>query len=510
MAAESFTAAPGAQTGRWQEDPYALKALGDLEYCTGLNRFVFHRYAMQPWTNRWPGMTMGQWGFHFDRTETWWNQGKAWIDYVSRAQFMLQQGRYVAEAAYFNGESAPSEMREGNPPLPAGYEFDAINSDVLMHHAKVKDGRLNLDGGASYAVLVLPPNDANLTPPLLGRIGDFIRAGLTVVGERPHYSPSLQDFPHCDAQVNSLAKKLWGKCDGDRIKENVVGKGRVTWGKPLTDVFTELNLPPDFEFQGHDADSKIIYCHRQTGDAEIYFVSNQRQQFDLAECSFRITGKTPELWNAETGDIQTAPVWREENGRTIVPVQFDPSGSIFVVFRDKSQAAHLVSVKHQKTGFAGKPKHVELRIVKATYGFFPPSGQSWTDVTKKVQALVAKGTLEIAANNDFAGDDPAPNVPKQLRVGFSVNGQPQSEVAKENDTLALPPDAVVTNAVYGKLAVKNQTMDLTKKLALLVADGQLNVRADSALAGRDPANEVPKELRVEYMLNGVAKHITVQ
>ena len=107
VAAESFTAAPGPQAGRWLEDPYGLKTLGDLMFCQGLNRYVFHRYAMQPWTNRWPGMTMGQWGFHFDRTVTWWQQGKAWIDYIAHCEFMLQQGRAVADAAYFTGESAP-------------------------------------------------------------------------------------------------------------------------------------------------------------------------------------------------------------------------------------------------------------------------------------------------------------------------------------------------------------------------------------------------------------------
>ena len=238
VGAESFTAAPGAGTGRWLEDPYSLKALGDLEYCTGLNRFIFHRYAMQPWTNRWPGMTMGQWGFHFDRTETWWQQGKAWIDYVSRCQFLLQQGRYVADAAYFNGESAPSEMREGQPPLPPGYEFDAVNADVLLHHARVKNGRLNLDGGASYAVLILPPNDANVTPRLLDRIADFVRAGLTVVGARPQHSPSLENYPRCDREVAALAKKLWGPCDGSKVTENPVGQGRVAWGEPLDRLFS--------------------------------------------------------------------------------------------------------------------------------------------------------------------------------------------------------------------------------------------------------------------------------
>ena len=163
VGAESFTAAP-QRAGRWQEDPYSLKALGDLMYCQGLNRYVFHRYAMQPWTNRWPGMTMGQWGFHFERTETWWHPGKAWIDYISHCQFLLQQGRFVADAAYFTGESAPVEMRLGDPKLPAGYDYDAINADVLLHGATVKNGRITLASGANYAALILPAADPDMTP----------------------------------------------------------------------------------------------------------------------------------------------------------------------------------------------------------------------------------------------------------------------------------------------------------------------------------------------------------
>lgn len=508
VGAESFTAGPGADHGRWLDTPYSLKALGDMEYCTGLNRFIFHRYAMQPWTNRWPGMTMGQWGIHLDRTETWWDQGRAWISYASRCQFLLQQGRYVADAAYFIGESAPSEMPSCHPSLPPGYEYDAINADVLLHHARVKEGRLNLDSGANYAVLILPPENPNMTPPLLDRIHEFVRDGLTIVGPRPQYSPSLEDYPRCDKEVKRLAEKMWGDCDGAKVMEHVYGKGRVTWGEPLINILEKLNLPPDFEFQSADAASKIIYCHRQLPEADIYFVSNQRQSFDAAECSFRVTGKMPELWNAETGGMQPAPIWREENGRTIVPLQFDPAGSVFVVFRDKPQGGHLVAIEQAKMEAAAEPKRAELRIVKAAYGFFPPP-KPWVDVTAKVEALVAKGTLDVPAENDFAGDDPAPNFTKQLRVEYSLNGQPGSDVAKENELLSLPEGVIVTKAVYGQLGTKSEAADVTEKLASLITDGQLNVRVENALAGRDPAIDVPKELRVDYTLDGVAKHVTV-
>jgi hypothetical protein len=510
VGAESFTAAPGADHGRWLDTPYSLKALGDLEYCTGLNRYIFHRYAMQPWMNRWPGMTMGQWGIHFDRTETWWTQGKAWIDYVSRCQFLLQQGRYVADAAYFVGESVPSEMPSCRPELPPGYQYDAINADVLLHRAAVKGGRLNLESGASYAVLILPPENPNMTPELLERIRGFVHDGLTVVGGRPQYSPSLENFPRCDARVRSMAGKMWGKCDGFKITEHVYGKGRIVWGEPMTNVLAGLNLPADFGFKGHDENSNLIYCHRQLPEADIYFVSNQRHRFDSAECDFRCGGRVPELWNPQTGVMQPAPVWREENGRTIVPLQFDPAGSVFVVFRQKPQAGHFVAVEFQKTGAPEIPKHVELHILSAVYGASQAPGQTWMDVTMKVQSLVTKGTLKIPAENGLAGDDPAPDLHKQLRVEYTLNGQPQSAVAEENAMVSLPPSAVVTKAVYGKLATSNnQTVDLTRKLSLSVADGEMNVPINNALAGGDPAPNTPKELRVDYMLDGVVKHISV-
>ena len=128
-------------------------------------------------------------------------QGKPWIDYITHCQFLLQQGRAVADAAYFTGESAPVEMRAGNPALPAGYDYDAVNADVLLHGATVKNGRITLASGASYAVLILPPDDVNMTPQMLECLRKLVRAGATVVGPRPQHSPSLADYPKCDAQV---------------------------------------------------------------------------------------------------------------------------------------------------------------------------------------------------------------------------------------------------------------------------------------------------------------------
>jgi hypothetical protein len=318
VGAEAFTSCP--PTLPWANDPFSIKALGDLTFSQGLNRFYFHRYALQPWTNRWPGMTMGENGFEFERTQTWWAQGKPWIEYITRCHFLLQQGRAVADAAYFTGEGAPSQMRIGNPKPPAGYDYDAVNTDVLMNGATVRNGRIVLKSGASYAVLILPEDNTTTTPEFLRCLQNLVNSGATVTGPRPQRSPSLTGYPSCDQTVEKMASELWDKT-------------RIVSGKSLEQIFASQNLRPDFEFTGSRPDSKLVYCHRIDGDTDIYFVSNQTYQSDSAECTFRVTGKTPELWHPDTGKITPAPAWTDHDGRTTVHLDFDPAGSVFVIFR---------------------------------------------------------------------------------------------------------------------------------------------------------------------------------
>ena len=480
--AESFTA--GADNGRWQNDPYSLKTLGDLMYSQGLNRYVFHRYAMQPWTNRWPGMTMGEYGFHFERTETWWHPGKAWIDYISHCQFLLQQGRAIADAAYFTGETAPVEMRQGKPALPAGYDYDAVNADVLLHGAKVKHGRITLASGASYAVLILPPGDPDMTPPVLRRIRELVRDGAIVVGQRPQHSPSLADFPACDAQVKKLADELWGQCDGTHVLENTDGEGRIVWGQPLADVFAAQNLKPDFEFTNTTGSSRLVYAHRATGDADIYFVSNQRRQFDSADCTFRVSGKLPELWHPDTGRIETAPIWNSANGRTTVHLNLDPAGSVFVVFRHAATAAdHVVAATGTFPVDSGVT--TKLEIQHAVYTATDGAGER--DVTAQLSELARDGQLEIAAKNDVLGGDPADHHVKELRVDYILDGQPGHANVHENDTLTLPANRSIGPAPQYEVEVAADGSPTVKTWG----DGQVELTTASGKALKVDAANLP-------------------
>jgi len=514
VGAESFTASGGA--GKWQNDPYSLKTLGDLMYCQGLNRYYFHRYAMQPWTNRWPGMTMGEFGFHFERTLTWWKQGKAWIDYISRCEFMLQQGRAVNDAAYFTGESAPVEMRVGNPALPAGYDFDAINADVLLHGATVKNGRITLASGANYGVLILPPGDTNMTPQLLRRIGDLARAGATVVGARPQHSPSLAGFPECDEQVKKYGEELWGECNGTSVQENQLhvsadgsaATGRIVWGKPLAKVFAEQKLKPDFEFPA--ADGRLAYTHRVAGDADIYFVSNQRRQFDSVECTFRVSGKIPELWHPDTGLTEAAPVWSAQDGRTTVRVNLDPAGSVFIVFRRTAdQAEHVTGVV--TTIGAGSASSPKLVINQAIYEATDGAGEM--NVTAKLAELARGGQLVVAANNDTLGRDPAENHNKVLRVDYTLDDKPGEVTVRENETLTLPSAPSIGLAPQWEASVGTDGVSTVK----LWRNGDVNLQTEAGAVLHATANDVPapREITGEWNLSfpanwGAPMSVTLQ
>ena len=148
--------------------------------------------------------------------------------------------------------------------------------------------------------------------------------------------------------------------------------------------------------------------------------------------------------------------------------------------------------------------------MRADYGYFAPASPAWSDITGKVKSQVASGVYVIPANNDFAGDDPAPNIPKRLRVEYNLNGGDTTLEVKEGESLTLPQSATVIQALYGDLDKTNRVVDVTEKLASRVDHGRLSVGAGNALAGSDPAELVPKELRVDYLLDGVAKHIAVQ
>ncbi|NLH97882.1 MAG: hypothetical protein GX446_00125 [Chthonomonadales bacterium] len=432
VGAESFTA--DESRGRWLVEPYSIKALGDMVFTQGINRYIFHRYAHQPWNGLYPGMTMGPWGTHLERTITWWDQAHAWFRYIARCQYLLQSGLFVADACYFVGDAGPNDLpgRQGlQPALPTGYDYDGCDATVLLNRMSVQNGRIVLPDGMSYGVLVLP-SSKYMTPAVARKIRDLVRAGATVVGPRPEQSPSLVGYPQCDAEVRAIGNEVWGKCDGTTVKQNRYGKGRVMWGVSMPEVFAALGTQPDFEYSAPGG-AKLVYIHRRIGKAEVYFVSNQQYRTVNVAMRFRVKGMLPELWHADTGEATIAPVWRQEGGRTVVSMRMDPAQSVFVVFRKSATGNHVVAV--DRTG-PDAPKAAEERIVVTLARYEAQDGSRGADVTQKVRSLVAEGQTEIAASNENFGD-PVPLVVKRLRVEWTLNGKPMKATADEGGSIEL-------------------------------------------------------------------------
>jgi hypothetical protein len=348
--AESFTAAGDA----WRQHPASMKNEGEWAWASGINRFVYHTFAHQalPDSLR-PGMTMGPYGVHWDRGQTWWYLSRAYHDYVARGQFMLQQGRTVADILYLVPEGAPHVFRapdsavEGDDPMMPdrkGYNFDACPPS-LLYRATVADGCVVFPSGASYRLLALPCFET-MTPALLKKITELVNDGATIVGLPPKQSPSLSGYPACDGEVQTLARELWGDVNPPAtLAVHPVGKGKIIWGEELKtnadrlyphyDVTAKIlseSVPPDFVSSG-----KIRYMHRTLPDVDIYFVSNRTGQPADVVCKFRIAGKQPELWYPVTGKIRALPEYADDGKLTAIPLKFDAHEGYFIVFRDAAR-----------------------------------------------------------------------------------------------------------------------------------------------------------------------------
>jgi len=357
-ATESFTSV--AETAAWNNDPYSLKALGDQEFCLGVNRFVFHRYAHQPWLDRKPGMSMGPWGINFERTNTWWDQGSAWIDYITRCQYLLQQGVFRADFCYFYGEGVPATVRHSSlsPSVPKGFDYDVCNVDVLLNFMEVKDRRIITPSGMSYRVLVLPAID-RMTLPVLQKIAKLVNDGAVVYGPKPLHSPSLTGYPASEDELVKLTDEVWGNCDGKTITEHRYGEGKIIWGEKLQKV---LGVPPDFTAAKGD----LLFIHRKDADAEIYFVSSQEKKPITTECSFRVAGKIPEIWHPDTGKRETVALYACKDGVTTLPIPFDPVGSVFVIFSKGDPATPPISaiaVNGKDPFAAGSSTNEEAQVI---------------------------------------------------------------------------------------------------------------------------------------------------
>lgn len=373
----------------WDEHPALFKTLFDRNFALGINKVIFHVFVHDPWIDRKPGMALGVVGNFFQPNQTWWEPGKAWIQYIENCQTMLQQGIPVVDVAVFTGEEIPRRAilpdrlvpvfpgifgeekvnsektrlrNEGQPTrqMPKGvttqkniadpnnwidplngYAYDSFNRDVLMNRAKVKNGRIELPGGASYGLLVIPGKrkmdpQAGMSVEVAKKILQLVKKGAVVYfSEKPDKLLGFEkDREVFEEIINELFEEKHMTRYSDELWSHSVGKGLVITGRYDLTNFSELGIAKDFyALENDEAAQHMAWNHRIAGNKDIYFVSNQIEKERLLEVSCRVTGKPPHLYDPLTGETHQPLAWEmHDDGRTKVQFSLAPNGSVFIIF----------------------------------------------------------------------------------------------------------------------------------------------------------------------------------
>jgi hypothetical protein len=272
----------------------------------------------------------------------------------------MRQGQFQADVLYYSGDQIPNliQLKEADPAgaLP-GYDYDVTNEEALLRYASVKDGRIVYETGMTYRLLVLPDHRV-LSYAALKKVEALVKAGATVLGYRPTKAVTLSKFPDPDTTYKTIADAVWGT-KGGKTGSHQYGLGKVIWGKTTRQVLAEMDILPDLAFDAHV--ESLDFIHRTLNGREVYFISNQSPDTLGVTATFRVGGRQPELWNAITGKICPAKAFTQKDGRTSIPLSFEPNGSIIVVF-DK-----VIPTHRQGTAVSNDPVYTPLMEVKGPW-----------------------------------------------------------------------------------------------------------------------------------------------
>lgn len=454
IGAESFTAHAAPV---WTTNPKNMKARSDYFLSKGINRFIYHTYVHQPWADTIkPGMNMGRFGFNFNRNNTWFEQSKPFLTYIARAQSLLQAGRASKDILYVYGECVPTQSQKDadiRPSVPGGYDFDKAGHQVLKM-AEVQNGKIVFPSGMQYSILVLTHAERT-TPEFLQEIHRLAKAGATIIAKRPSAAPGLKNYPNCDVLVGKYGNELWGQ-------------GLVRESDDLKEVLMKQGIIPDFTC---DPANGILYSHRIDGNTDIYFVANTTTSFKELSCTFRVSGKMPEIWDPETGETSTAPVWhKNREGSTTVQLFPLAGQSLFVVFRQTTPPSHIGIVKAEF-----KPSETADRtgVLTAIYGILDDT-EKQADVTQKIQQALHDENVSVQVSNQLCGHDPAEGQKKALRVEGFLNGKKIVLTADEGQSLDISKlQPAGTHIAPIRCNQQSVAVYLPGKLRLTRSDGEL-------------------------------------
>jgi hypothetical protein len=347
-----------AYTGyaNYEESPWDLKLYGDNAFCSGINQMLLHSYVHQP-DERKPGFTLGPFGQSFNRHIPWWEFSSQWFDYQARVQYVLQQGVRSADLLYFTGDNLyePDIEEKGVYNIPYGYSVQRCNRDILLNHSRVKNGKIVLSNGISYKLLLMP-GDEGMELTSLRRIAELVKQGAILVGAKPTRTLSYKNHEDEEKELHALVDVLWGNPKGNLSEGYEYGKGKVFPISDIQSVCNVIGLKPEF-FSLENDSQNLLYITKKVGDDDIFYVVNQEDKPVDRICSFRASGKYPEIWDPAYGTVTIPAEFSETDGVINIPMSFQPRESLFFVFR-----------KNRSSGIKKRQKVQEIFQLKKING----------------------------------------------------------------------------------------------------------------------------------------------
>lgn len=318
--------------------PDFFKSFADGAYAMGINEFVICASTHQPWTDKKPGSLTIRTADMFQRNNTWWDYSRDFWDYQSRLSYMMRTGKATVDYCYYLGEQIPVKILSAQlkPTPPSGYDFDVCTPEALLQRFSASKGLITLPDGAGYKLLVLP-DTTRMSLPIARKLKELVGKGACILGRFPTASHTLQDLGKGDAEVQQIARELWGDKKEMPSGVHAFGEGKVYWGKTIQEVLADIGLPADVSNGTDFKESDILFTHRRVGDEHIYFVSNHKDQTEKSDFTFRLGGMQPELWNPETGQTKLLPEYTTDGKVTRIPLQFYPQQSYLIVFRKQTE-----------------------------------------------------------------------------------------------------------------------------------------------------------------------------
>lgn len=333
-AAESFTTNgfPGKWDGyyAYQCTPARLKRVGDAALACGLNRFVIHTSVHQPLDNVVPGLALDRYGQWFNRHDTWSGEARPWMDYLARSSYMLRAGKWCADIAYFYGEdkNITGRFMHERPEIPAGWNYDFVNADVLTDEFSVRSGALVTRTGMRYSALRIDPEVRFISRPVLEAIAGFARAGVQIYGPRPERCADLESLVHnadSDIEFAALVDEIWAL-------PNVHQDG-------FEMSFTGL-APDVMMADGSALTDSVKFVHRRLRGADIYWIANNCATPREIDLSLRSASRHAEIWHPDTGLREPARLSRSD-GRSIVHLQLTRDDAQFVILYSRAKDASV-------------------------------------------------------------------------------------------------------------------------------------------------------------------------